>query len=159
MPQKWEKPGKPTRPPRIRVPNRERALFTVDTCNFIGIIQRLSLTGGSAILAKGPIPQGTLAKMGLNTVFGAVTAQIEFLHTGADGIPLAQAFRFLAMDGVSSERFAAAAKQMESAGFSDVDETEHPLGDLASQSVSKLRDSIRRLSAAIAPGRQTGEKS
>ncbi len=46
--------------------------------------------------------------MDLNSVFGKVTAGIEFLQTGADGIPLAQAFRFLDMDGVSSRRFAAA---------------------------------------------------
>jgi hypothetical protein len=158
MPQKWEKSGKRTRPPRIRVPNHERALFTVDASKFIGVIQRLSLTGGSAILAKGPIPQGTLGKMGLKTVFGPVTAQIEFLQTGADGIPLAQAFRFLAMDSVSSERFAAAAKQMENAGFSDAEEKERPFGDLATQSVSKLRDSIRRLSDVISSGRQSSEK-
>jgi len=58
--------------------------------------------------------------MGLNTVFGKVKAQIQFLHSGADGIPLAQAFRFIDMDGVSRERFSAAAAQMQSAGFSDV---------------------------------------
>jgi hypothetical protein len=158
MPQKRETSGKRTRPPRIRVPNSERALFVVDASKFVGVIQRLSLTGGSAILAKGPIPSGTLGKMGLNTVFGQVTAQIEFLHTGADGIPLAQAFRFVTMSGISSERFAAAVRQMESAGFSDAEETVTPLGDLASQSVGKLRDSIRRLSNVIATGRQTSQK-
>jgi hypothetical protein len=159
MPQKGNKPRQRTRPPRIRVPNSERALFVVDDSKFVGVIQRLSLTGGSAILAKGPIPQGTLAKMGLNTVFGQVTAQIEFLQMGADGIPLAQAFRFVAMSDISSERFTAAVRQMESAGFSDFTATGSPLGDLASHSVSKLRDSIRRLSAVIAPGRQTSPKS
>ena len=105
MPQKGNKPRQRTRPPRIRVPNSERALFVMDDSKFVGVIQRLSLTGGSAILAKGPIPQGTLGKMGLNTVFGQVTAQIEFLQMGADGIPLAQAFRFVAMSDISSERF------------------------------------------------------
>ncbi len=78
---------KSTRPPRIRVPNHERALFTVNNQKFVGVIQRLSLTGGSAILSKGPIPQGTLADIGLNAVFGKVRAQIQFLHSGADGIP------------------------------------------------------------------------
>ncbi|MBZ5705737.1 MAG: hypothetical protein LAN63_10315 [Acidobacteriia bacterium] len=159
MPQKGNKPRQRTRPPRIRVPNSERALFVVDDSKFVGVIQRLSLTGGSAILAKGPIPQGTLARMGLNTVFGQVTAQIEFLQLGADGIPLAQAFRFVAMSDISSERFTAAVTQMESAGFSDFEATGNPLGGLASQSVSKLWDSIRRLSAVIAPGRQTSPKS
>ena len=151
MPQKLQRRRKGTRAPRIRVPNNERALFTVDNHKFVGVIQRLSLTGGSAVLSKRPIPQGTLAEMRLNTVFGKVTAQIEFRHSGADGIPLAQALRFVDMDDVSSERFSAAARQMERAGFGDVEEKENPLGNLASQTLSKLRDSIRRLSVVIAP--------
>jgi hypothetical protein len=151
MAQTPQKSPKRKRPPRIRVPNNERALFTVDTDKFVGVIRRLSLTGGSAVLSKGPIPQGTLAQMDLGTVFGKVTAQIEFMHSGADGIPLAQAFRFIDMDDVSSERFSAAAARMERAGFSDVEEKENPLDNLASQTLSKLRDSIRRLSLVIAP--------
>ena len=155
MPRKLQRPR--SRPPRIRVPNNERALFTVENEKFVGVIKRLSLTGGSAILAKGPIPQGALAEMGLKTVFGKVTAQIQFLHTGADGLPLAQAFRFLDMDDISRERFRAAADQMQRAGFSDAEEEPRPF-DLAYQSVSKLRESIRLLSVAITSGRGTGTK-
>jgi hypothetical protein len=146
-----QKPGKNNRPPRIRVPNNEKALFTVDAKKFVGVLRRLSLTGGSAILSNGPIPEGTLAEMDLGTVFGKVTAQIQFMHGGADGIPLAQAFRFIDMDEVSSKRFSAAAKQMQKAGFSDVKENENPLGNLASQTLTRLRDSIRSLSGALAP--------
>jgi hypothetical protein len=94
--------SKRIRAPRIRVPNSERAIFSVDESKFLGVIQRLSLTGGSAVLAKGPIPRGTMGKLILNTVYGRVTAEVEFLQTGADGIPLAQAFRFIAMDDDSS---------------------------------------------------------
>ncbi len=151
-----QKPPKRTRPPRIRVPNNERALFVIDSDKFVGVIQRLSLTGGSAVLSKGPIPEGTLAKMGLKTVFGNVAAQIQFLHTGADGVPLAQAFRFVDMDEVSWKRFSAAAKQMESAGFSDAQDK--GFADLASRSLSKLGDSIRRLSTIIPSGRETRAK-
>jgi hypothetical protein len=39
----------------------------------------------------------------------------------------------------------------EAQGFSDIEEKENPLGDLASQTLRKLRDSIRCLSAVIAP--------
>jgi hypothetical protein len=78
----------------------------------------------------------------LGTIFGKVTAEIEFLRMGADGISLAQAFRFVRMDNVSQERFSAAAKQMESLGFSDG--KENPLSDLASRTLTKLRDGIRR---------------
>jgi len=155
MREKTGKSRKVNRPPRIRVPNNERALFTVDTQKFVGVIQRLSLTGGSAILSKGPVPKGTLGEMGLNTVFGKVTAHIEFLRTGAEGIPLAQAFRFLHMNDVSSRRFAAAAKQMQNAGFSDVEEKDTSLGDVTFQTLSKLRNSIERLSVTITSGRRS----
>ena len=155
MREKTEKPRKISRAPRIRVPNKERALFTVETQKFVGVLQRLSLTGGSAILSKGPFPHGTMATIGLNTVFGKVTAQIQFLQTGADGIPLAQAFRFIDMDDVSSRRFTAAAEKMQSAGFSDVEEKAKSLGDGASQTLSKLRDSIHRLSGVISSSRRT----
>jgi hypothetical protein len=127
------------------VPNREKAVFTVDAESFVGVIQRLSLTGGSAVLSKAAIPKGTLAEMILNTVFGKVTAHIEFLHTGADGMAHAQAFRFLGMDEVSSKRFNAAAKQMEKAGFSDAEGDESSLRDLASQTFGQLRNGIRRM--------------
>ena len=156
MSRKFQK-RKRVRPPRIRVPNNEQALFTVDAGKFLGVIQRLSLTGGSVVLSKGSIPQGTLAEMELNTVFGKVTAHIEFLQTGADGIPIAQAFRFLDMDDASSERFDAAARQMQSSGFSDVEEKGNSFGDHASKSLSKLRRSIRYLSELIDSDRTKAE--
>jgi hypothetical protein len=148
MPAKPKKASKKARPPRICVPNSERALFIVENEKFLGVVQRLSLTGGSVILSKGPIAEGTLGEMALKTVFGPMRAHVQFLRRGADGIPLAQAFRFLEMDGVSRKRFEASIKKMQDAGFSDV-ERESSLGDLAAQSLSKLGDSIRRLSALV----------
>ncbi|MFZ0862219.1 MAG: hypothetical protein ABR881_31635 [Candidatus Sulfotelmatobacter sp.] len=153
MPQKIDKPLK-HRPPRIRVPHQQKAIFTVDNQKFVGIVQRLSLTGGSALLVKGPIPKGTLGEMALGTVFGKVNAHIEFLHTGADGVPLAQAFAFLAMDAVSSKRFKAAAEQMQSGGFSDVEQKQTPI-DAAFET---LRDSVRQLSGMLTSGRRTRSK-
>ncbi len=147
MPGKSPKSRK-QRPPRIRVPNQERAIFTVDSRRFVGIVHRLSLTGGSTVLVKGPLPSGTIGEMALGTVFGKVTADIEFLQTGADGVALAQAFRFIGMDDVSTRRFTAAAEQMQEAGFSDVEAEEKRL-DIAYQSLSKLGDSLRSLSAKI----------
>jgi hypothetical protein len=144
---KPDKSRKKSRAPRIRVPNNERAIFIVDESKFLGVIQRLSLTGGSAVLAKGPIPRGAMGKMILNTVFGKVTAQIEFLQTNADGIPLAQAFRFLAMDDDSSRRFTAAASQMEKEGFSDTPSKTSPLSRNAP--LGQLLSSVRRLAATL----------
>jgi hypothetical protein len=145
-----KKSQKTQRAPRIRVPNNERALFTVDGVRFVGVLQRLSLTGGSAVLSKGPIPHGTMADIDMKTVFGKVSAQIEFLQTGADDIPLAQAFRFLDMGQTSSKRFAAAAKQMEKEGYSDAPQPAPiTLNSPASEALGQLLHSVRRLAATI----------
>jgi len=152
---KQQKAHRIKRSPRIRVPNNERALFTLDSRKLIGVVQRLSLTGGSVVLSKGTVEPGTLAEMALNTVFGKVTAHVQFLQTGAEGMPLAQAFQFIEMDDISSQRFQRAAEQMQNAGFSDADENEKSLGNVAAQTLSKLRDGIQRVSAAINPSRRT----
>src|SRR5215468_2881873 len=145
MPRKMDK-RKQGRPPRIRVPNEEKAIFTVDNQKFLGIVQRLSLTGGSALMVKGSFPVGTFAEMALGTVFGKVNAHIEFLHLGADGVAQVQAFRFLAMDDVSTKRFNAAVRQMQTAGFSDAVEEKPTLVDTAVEGWNKLRDGVRQLS-------------
>ena len=155
---KSQKSTRSPRAPRIRVPNSERALFTVGEGRFVGVLQRLSLTGGSAVLSKGPIPRGTMGNIDLNTVFGKVSAHIEFLQTGADGVPLAQAFRFLAMEDQSAKRFAAAAKQMEEEGFSDAPQTsQSPLSAPASESLGLLLHSVRRLAATLVSNRSTAK--
>ena len=148
--QKPQRASRALRAPRIRVPNSERALFTIDGVHFVGVLQRLSLTGGSAVLSKGPIPHGTMGDIALSTVYGKVSAHIEFLQTGADGVPLAQAFRFLAMEDTSAERLAAAAKQMEQEGFSDAPPTKPPSFALpASEAMGLLLRSVRRLAASL----------
>src|ERR1700758_2253422 len=75
---------KPERPARIRVPNRERVLFTIRDHRFVGVLQRLSLTGGSVIHTEAPLPRGTLASLDLKTVFGKVTAQLLFRIRSSD---------------------------------------------------------------------------
>jgi hypothetical protein len=153
MVQKPQKPSKRARAPRIHVPNSELALFTVDTAQFVGVIRRLSLTGGSAVLSKGPIPHGTVGDISLNTVFGR-DVKIEFLRTGADGVALAQAFRFVAMDDTSTDRFAAAARQMVQAGFSDAP-GEGSTGSAGAQSLNRLLESVRSLAATLLAAKST----
>jgi hypothetical protein len=154
MLKKSQKRPKAPRAPRIRVPENERALFAIDGVRFVGVLQRLSLTGGSAVLSRGPIPHGTMGDVTINTVNGKVTAHVEFLQTGADGIPLAQAFRFLAMDDASSRRFAAAARQMEEQGFSDAPTVKpSALTAPASETFGLLLNSVRRLAATIVANR------
>ena len=151
---KPQKPSKRSRAPRIRVPNSERALFTVDRARFVGVIQRLSLTGGSAVLSNGPIPHGTIGEMSLKTVYGRVDAKVEFLHTGADGVEHAQAFRFIVMDDTSTDRFTAAAKKMVQAGFSDTSEEEATLS-AGIQSLNRLLDGVRRLAHSLLAAKPT----
>ena len=129
---------KPNRPARIRVPNRERVLFTIRDHRFVGVLQRLSLTGGSVIHTEEPLPQGTLAGLDLRTVFGKVTAQIEFLHVGAT-------FRFLGMDDSCTGRLRSAIERMQGAGYSDAEVEGNSLSALASKSLSTVRDHIQRL--------------
>ncbi len=145
VPHRGHNSQKSARPPRIRVPNNEQAVFTVNRQKVLGVIKRISLTGGSVILAlKGPAPQGSLGEICLHTIYGKVNGQVQFLHTGADGIPHAQAFRFLDMDELSRKRFTAAAQQMQRAGFSDTRERETPL-DWASNGLSKITRRVARL--------------
>ena len=142
------------RPPRIRVPHQQKAIFTVDNHKLVGVVQRLSLTGGSALLVKGPIPEGTLGQMVFGTVFGKVNAHIEFLHTGADGVPLAQAFAFLTMDEISSQRFKTALEQMHDSDLSDLVRKQTTI-DAAFET---LRESVRRLSGMLNSARPTRPK-
>jgi hypothetical protein len=97
-----------------------------------------------------------MGEMALGTVFGKVSVHIEFLQTGADGVALAQAFRFLAMDDASSRRFAAAAKQMEEEGFSDAPPPK-PLSTPASETLGQLLHSVRRLAATLVASRSSAK--
>ena len=153
------KSAKSPRPERIRVPNREPALLTVDGHNFVGILQRLSLSGGSVIHTEQPFPRGTLAGLALKTVFGKVTAQIEILHTGADGIAAAQAFRFLGMDKASTSRLRAAINKMRVAGFSDAEMEQKTLATFVSQGLNTLRDHMERLPILAVSRKKVREKT
>jgi hypothetical protein len=100
---------------------------------------------------KGPILKGTLGEMLFATAFGKVNAHIEFLHRGADGVPLAQAFTFVTMDGASSQRLYKALQEMNTSDFSDTAVKEGSL-DVA---FDKLRQSIRQLSGMLNSRRRT----
>jgi hypothetical protein len=135
------------------VPYQQKAIFTVDNQKLVGVVQRLSLTGGSALLVKGPIPEGTLGEIVFGTVFGKVNAHIEFLHRGADGVALAQAFAFLTMDAMSSQRFKRAIEEMHTSDVSDLKPT--PM-DAAFET---LRQSALQLSGMFNSVRRTRSKS
>lgn len=107
------------------------------------------------MLVKGPIPEGTFGGMVFGTVFGKVHAHIEFLHRGADGVPLAQAFTFITMDTVSSQRFKKALAEMNTSEFShDARERSHfdVAFEILSQSLrqlSEMLNSVRRAKSKV----------
>ena len=136
------------------MPHQQKAIFTLDGQKFVGVVQRLSLTGGSALLAKGPIPEGTLAEMVFGTVFGKVNAHIELLHTGADGVPLAQAFTFVTMDDRSSQRFKKALEEMHTSDLAD----RVPKQTQIDVAFERLREGVRQLSGMLNSVRQTRSK-
>lgn len=142
------------RPPRIRVPYQQKALFTVDNQKLVGVVQRVSLTGGSALLTGRPIAEGTLGEILFATAFGKVNAHIEFLHVGADGVPLSQAFAFVTMDAVSSQRLEKALEEMNTSDFSD-DVRGQTRMDAAFKT---LRQSVRELSGLLSPARRPRSK-
>lgn len=139
------------RPPRIRVPHQQKAIFTVDNQKLIGVLQRLSLTGGSALLVKGTIPEGTLGEIVFGTAFGKVNAHIKFLYGGVDGVPLAQAFAFLTMNARSSQRFKRALEEMHTP---DLAGKQTPI-DTA---LATLRQGVRQLSGMLDSMRRTRSK-
>ena len=154
-----QKSDKVPRAPRIRIPNRERALFFIDGAPFVGALQRLSLSGGSAILSRGPIPRGTMGDIALRTDFGKVSAHIQFLQTGADGVALAQAFCFLEMEATSAKRLSSAVQKMEKEGYSDAPRiTPTPLSAPASQALGQLLHSVQRIAATLVANRRLAKR-
>jgi hypothetical protein len=134
------------------VPNQQKAIFTVDSQKLVGVVQRLSLTGGSALIVKGPIPEGMVGEIVFGTVFGKVSANIEFLHRGAGGVPLAQAFAFLTIDSISSQRFRKAIEEMHIPDLSDLKQT--PI-----DAFEALRRSVLQLSGMLNSVGKTQSKS
>ena len=85
------------------------------------------------------------------TVFGKVNAHIEFLHRGADGVPLAQAFTFITMDSTSTQRLHKALEEMNTSDFSDFVGKQSFLDGV----FEKLRHSIHQLSGILKSKRRT----
>jgi hypothetical protein len=98
-----------------------------------------------------------MGDIAIRTVFGKVSAHIEFLQTCADGVPLSQAFRFLAMEQQSSERLLAATQLMEQEGLSDAPRVK-AAADATSGVLSLLLNSMRGIAAALQSQRTSAKK-
>lgn len=126
-------------------------MFTVDNEKLLGIVQRLSLTGGSPRLVRGPIPESTLWEILFATAFGNVKAGIKFLRLEADGVPVAQAFSFTTMNPRSSQRLQKALEEMNTSEFSDDVRQRNPLDS----AFEKLRQGAGQIAAMLRSARRS----
>lgn len=128
-----------SRAPRVSVPNRERVKITVGMESVvIGTMCKLSTTGGSICLSKF-FPEGLLAEITLETMSGRVRTPIQFLRSGVDGVPNAQAFSFVHMDRADRTRLAVIIDGLRAEGF----------GESGHAVIQPLRAAARRALAAL----------
>jgi hypothetical protein len=94
--EKSKKHRRAERAPRVLVPNKEPAIVAFGAQRTAGVLCKLSATGGTIRLPR-RAPRGTVAELTLRTTSGTITAAIELLAVADNGVPPAQAFRFIHM--------------------------------------------------------------
>ena len=126
------------RAPRVRVPNKEQAVVVLGTHKVIGVLCKLSLTGGSLRLSKS-VSRGTVADLTVRATSGPITCAIEFLGPADKGTPPAQAFRFIHMAPAESKRLENALEAIRKEGFGEKQDWRfHPLTRGALRTVRSL---------------------
>ncbi len=151
---KPQKRKKSPRAPRIRVPNSERALFTIDDGHFVGVLQRLSLSGGSALLSKGPIPKGTMADIDLKTSMEEFTPRSNFFTLAPMAFRSPRRSASSRWDRQARTALPLLPNRLEKEGYSDVTQTGmDAFTTSASAAVGKLLSSIRRLASTTVASR------
>ncbi len=129
---------------RVSVPNQEQAIISAEGTNTIGILHKLSLTGGLVRLPKEPFRRGTLATLAVKTATGRISAAVEFLASAHYGART-QAFRFIHMDPADRRQLEAALQHMLRQGFGDQQRRAFRLGELAQRAFGVARDGARQL--------------
>jgi len=102
-----------TRAPRFLVPNKERAVISVEAERCAGTLCILSLTGGTIRMSKQFVP-GTLGDINFKTVSGKFLATIQLLDMVNGNV---QAFRFVQMGATARTRLEDALKKMQGQGL------------------------------------------
>jgi len=101
------------RAPRVRVPNNEKAIISINAEQYTGTLGLLSRTGGTIRLHK-LIAPGTLAEIEIKTISGKFLATIQLLRTITEGV---QAFRFIEMGPIARGRLEDALKKLRAQGL------------------------------------------
>lgn len=135
------KQGRPHRAARVSVPNQEQAIISVDGSNTVGVLCKLSLTGGSVRLPK-LFRCGTVGLIRVQTATGEISPAIEFISTSHD--PRAQAFRFIHMDPEDRRQLERALRQMIEQGLGEKrDRVFRPLAELAQRAFGVAKKAVR----------------
>ena len=138
------------RAPRVTVPNDEQVIVSsVESKPVVGILVKLSATGGSVRVSKSYRPK-TVGEITLKTASGKVTAAVEFLRTGVDGVAQAQAFRFIHIEPADRRKLEDALDEMRKHGLGE--KPVRPLVDLTRRGLTNAKERISRLSRAFSTG-------
>ncbi len=112
----------------------------------VGILVKLSATGGSVRVSKSYVPR-TVGEISLKTTSGKVTAAVEFLRTGVDGVAQAQAFHFIHIEPADRRRLEGALEEMRKQGQGE--KPFQPLVYLTRRGLNTVKRRMIRLSRAF----------
>ncbi len=135
------------RAPRVTVRNDEQVIVSsVESKPVVGILVKLSATGGSVRVSNSYLPR-TVGEISLKTTSGKVTAAVEFLRTGVDGVAQAQAFRFIHIEPADRRRLEGALEEMRKQGQGE--KPFQPLVYLTRRGLNTVKRRMIRLSRAF----------
>ena len=107
------------RAPRVRVPDEEPVSFLADGARMEGFLQKLSLTGGFARMAR-PCDAGVLAEIRITTINGPVAALVEILPPPRH--EPGQPFRFVALSSSAHARLSSVLEEvMRKQGYAEAE--------------------------------------
>ena len=126
------------RAPRVNVPNKEQAVVALGGQRILGVLCKLSVTGGSLRMSK-PMAKGTVADLTIRATSGPITSAIEFLGAADRGVLPAQAFRFIHMGPAETRRLENALEEIRKQGFGEKQDWRfHPLTRGALRTVKSI---------------------
>ena len=126
------------RAPRVNVPNKEQAIVTLGAKHVLGVLCKLSISGGSLRMSK-PLAKGTVADLTIRSTSGPIKSAVEFLGPANRGALPPQAFRFIHMGPAESRRLENSLDEIRKQGFGEKQDWRfHPLTRSALRTVKSI---------------------